>query len=883
MDIWDHLQHKNIRKAVAASIALHRQSGNGPRHLLPLTQFMLAKRQLSIECIYAGVCVLEKGRLLRHEDLVVILAALLADTDPELVRLYTRLSDDVRRHIDSALLASLAYHFSKQGKVRRSRQISRLLTRQAQVDIRWAMGHEGSRLASLLSKESVRKIDAAWMLRRPKAGFAAAGAAGDVVADLLRAGIVPDPLVLKTLISMSVHQQSMAGICMLYASRKRSFGLSEYTLVRLAYMRESLGQVYPRIHYDVLGALVRSGELGRASTVAIALNSRHAFHFLLRLWTDAHRRDWRAVGTIVTTMLHTLDTKVLHSTHHLAVTAVLWEFKRALADKEKGSKEILKMALSLHWELAPRLESFSIAAVHQLLVALSDHGMMSSTFEIYRDIERRSQRPNSNSKSRQAGLANEAIVCVLAKALARKGDIRSVMHLVSMTTRTGLRVSSRLYSAVVLGLTDHRYLRPAARREAKRRSDVAERVQMAEAIVETMRKSSAPVPPKLLFSIMHAWALLGHIHRTRSYFYRIRSLLDAHVISEIPWGMLMYASMRAYDVRTVIGVLNRAREWLQTAQTAQTSSQSEKTATKKTSYLINIAMAALIQNGDSRAALSLLDSFDPEDEASDKAAGHLAITPADPVTMNLILGALLAKDRIQQAIGVYDSIRSQYGLAESVPELRRFLRHCLQYGHLDEALEMYQRILRSGNRPKESQWISLVFLCMDHKRYKMVACIFDCHCAQLGLPRVLSLFRRNPDVAEHICQALANTSGREETVAKIRGIYTSPAAVSSETLHGHDNEREHERERICVHGSRAEKLSLYRRLYRAARRYPLAEMRRKLCHNVRFGFELYRCLDHDDALVGQLIKDGKAQAMWLESWQADTETLRRIVHKSIAA
>ncbi|KAJ2855496.1 hypothetical protein J3B02_002138 [Coemansia erecta] len=875
MDIWGHLQHENIHKAVAASVALSQQSENDPKQLLPLTQFMLAKRQLSIECIYAGVYMLEKTCLHSQNHITVIFAALLADTDPELIRLYMGLSKDTRRQIDFALLATLAYHFAKQGKIRRYRQISRLLSRQVQQDVRWAIEYKGD-LASLLSKESAQRTDASWMLRRPKADFAKASAAGDVVMDLLRAGIVPDLPVLKTLVSLSVRERSMSGICMLYATRKISFGFPEYVLIRLTEMRKLLGRMYPRMHYDVIGTFVRSRELDQASLVAIALKSRHAFHFLLQLWTDTFKQDWRAVGTIISTVLRTLDTKLLHSTHHLAVTAVLREFKRALASKEKGSKEILKMTLSLHWKLAPRLESPSLAAVHQLLVALSDHGMKSSVFEIYRDMEKRKEWVGM--RSRQGGLANEAILSVLAKSLARTEDIRSIMHLTDMATRTGLRVSFHFYSAVVLGLTDPRYLRPAARHRAKCQSGVIERVQMAETIVATMKKNSSFVPPKLLFSIMHAWALLGHIRRTRVYFYRIKDLIDLHVVSEIPWGMLMYASMRAYDIRGVLGVLNRARE---RKQIPQTNSQGVETAASKTSYLVNIAMAALVQNGDSRAALSLLDSLGPESESSDREVRHLAVTPTDPVTLNLIVGALLAKDRIQQAIEIYDSIRSQYGLAESVPELKRFMQHCIKHRHLSEALEIYQRLLRSGYTLRESQWISLVLLCMDQRSYQTVAYLLDCLCVQVGLSRALSLFRRNRDIAECICQALAKTKGREELIAKIKDLFTSPiTAVSPETLHGQDNDDRHgNKHAYDCDQDRAERLALYRRLFRAARQFPLAEMRRKLCYNVRFGFELYRHLDHDDVRVKQLINEAKTQARWIQSWQADFGTLRQITHK----
>ncbi|KAJ2634328.1 hypothetical protein GGF40_004273 [Coemansia sp. RSA 1286] len=877
--IWDHLQHGNIHKAVAASIALYQQPDSDRKRLRPLTQFMLAKRQLSIDSIYAGAYVLQRECVLSAGHLTPILAALLADTDPELINLYTRLAEDVRRHIDSALLATLAYHFAKQGWVRQFRRTSRLLSRQAQADVKWALGcKEESRkeskgsLALSLSKEVMQGIDAAWMLRRPITGLASASDAGDVVMALLRAGIVPDLPALKTLISLSVHQRSGSGICMLYASRKQSFGFSEYILVRLAEMRVSLGRQYPRIHYDVLGTLVRSGELGRASTVAAALKSRHAFHFLLQLWTDTFKRDWKAVGTIVRTLLRALDAKVLHSTHHLAITAILGEFKRALANKEKGSKAILQRTLSLHWQLAPRLESPSIAAVHQLLVALSEHGMMDSAFDVYRDLEKRKEWAGARSK--QGCLSNEAIVSVLAKALARKEDIRSIMHLANMATRTGVRVSSHFYSAVVLGLTDPRYLRPAAKREAKGQQDIAERVQMAEAIVGTMRKNSVAVPPKLLFSIMHAWALLGHIRKTRAYFYRIKGLVDAHMVSEIPWSMLMYANMRARDVRGVFGVLNRAREWL---QTTQASRQSEKSTSAKTSYLVNIAMAALIQDSNSKAALSLLDSLGSEPEDPALATRRLTVTPADPVTLNLIVGALLAKDHIQQAIEVYDSIRSQYGLGESVPELRRFMQHCIRYGHLAEALEVYQRILRNDHTLKESQWISLMSLCLDQKSYQIVPYLFDCLCVQLGLPRVLSLFKKNQRFAESVCQVLAKTKGRDQEVSKITELFTSPVVTSPEKLPNQCLERD------CKQHSKAEKTALYRRLFRAAKQFPLAEMRRKLCYNVRFGYELYRHLDHDDALAARLMEEGEAQVRWLRSWQADPEIQSLIVHRPMSA
>ncbi|KAJ2395602.1 hypothetical protein GGI05_001510, partial [Coemansia sp. RSA 2603] len=609
----------------------------------------------------------------------------------------------------------------------------------------------------------------------------------------------------------------------IYASREHGFELSGDTLVRLVGIRSTLSRRLPRTHFDVLGTLVRMGDLNGALIVVSALRNRQMFHFLLDLWKSTYTDDWRAIGTIAKAMVASLEDRILHSTHHLVLTATLGTLKTAPRHQHKLKQEILSSALSLHWLLASRLESPSVAAIHQLITQLADSQLATSAFQVYRDAE---QRGSQWAQSRRT-FATEAIFAALARGLAQVSDTRSIMHLTSTANRLGIHISSHFYTAVICGLTDPRHIQTTTNRyHVQPQPDALQRIQAAEMMLEMMRCNNVAVPPKVLYALMHAWALLGQTKKTRVYSRRIQRLVDTHVVGVHSWSMLMYSFVRSQDTRGVINVLSQAREWLRSHKLV------DHFDSQRSSYLVNIAMSALVKAGKSRDALLLLDSS--IDLAQSNEEGALPVTPADPVTLSLVIGALLAEHQLARALEVYSNITKRYGLPENTSELRRLLRYSLRFGHLDASLEITARLLRASGRIKETQWIRLLQLSFANGRYATVYNVYMCMCACHEPAKMHSLLKRHPAVLELAQMANAELGGL------VKHIKYSPAYQA---------------------------VSLYRKLMRAVAGFPLKEMRSKLRYNVRFCYELYRDLDSQDPHIARLISDGHAQAEWLLEWQ----------------
>ncbi|KAJ2803711.1 hypothetical protein H4S07_004404, partial [Coemansia furcata] len=312
----------------------------------------------------------------------------------------------------------------------------------AQIAIEWAVKN-GNRLAQAIPSNYVRYVDAAWMLRRPNSDFTDVSKASEIVEALLRAGIVPDQPVLETLVTSSVRVGKTGAALPVYASRQGPRDLSHGTLIQLVDRRATMALSAPRIHYDVLGTSVRANDLHTALVVASALRSRQTFHFVISIWVSHHKNDWKGVVELTRTMLRVLPENLLHSTHHLVISAMI-EMAKPEHCSAPLANVILSNTLALHWVLAPRLESPSVAAIHILMRALINHGMSESAFQVYRDSERR-----SNWKS---PVTSDAIFAVLAGELARREDIRSITHLTSAATRGGIYISAHFYSAVICGL-----------------------------------------------------------------------------------------------------------------------------------------------------------------------------------------------------------------------------------------------------------------------------------------------------------------------------------------------------------------------------------------------------------------------------------------------
>ncbi|KAJ2467486.1 hypothetical protein GGI03_001535 [Coemansia sp. RSA 2337] len=866
-EIWEQMQRGNFDKAVSLSCQARKQQNKDEVPMSLLTRFALTKRQFPVECLYAGIYAstcLPESKALNVDDYLLVFAAVLADRDPGLLEIYSDLSGSRRKAVDVALAGSMAYYYLKQGKRWRSPRLWTYLPMRAQIAIEWAVQNT-KQLAQAIPSDYARSVHAAWMLRRPNSDFTDVNSAGKIVEALLRAGIIPDQHVLETLVTSSVRVGEVGAALPVYASRQWPQSLSHRVLVDLVDRRTTMALSAPRIHYDVLGASVRANDFHTVLVVASALRSRQVFHFAISIWVSHHKDDWKGVVELTRTMLRVLTENLLHSTHHLVISAMM-DMARPGHCNATLANVILSNALALHWVLAPRLESPSIAAIHKLMRALIDHGMSESAFQVYRDSERR--------PSWKSPVSSDAIFAVLAGELARREDIRSIMHLSSVATRGGIYISAHFYSAVICGLTmpiklmansgAYRYSR---KRDHGRSYQPAlgpngygnglRRIQIAESLFDSMRRNEIEAPVKVYHALMYSWALLGQPRQVQSYFTKLeqRSKGGSMGISEVTWGILLYSHARAHDVQGTLSVLARAREWASGTNTRVTDG--------RTSYLVNISVCALLVDRDTRSALTLLDAciqryneyLQTDKEETDRM--ELPATPADPVTRSLIIRALLDNQRLAQAVNVYNSMHTQFNLAEHSSELKPMLKFCLGQGDTNSALQIAGRILKlSGvGALTDSQWIRLLRLCIDENRDMDVARLLsdlgprNSEHGNFGTVVMPVLRNKYPDAVDWISRVLAKCSN-DDTVD----------SVSVPPVH-------------------VQCLSLYRGLLRVVRDFPLADMRRKFKHNARFCFELYRDLEPDNPKIQQLISDGKQQLQWLRSWKDDPETCQKLVHK----
>ncbi|KAJ1727615.1 hypothetical protein LPJ61_004481, partial [Coemansia biformis] len=481
------------------------------------------------------------------------------------------------------LAASTAFHYFVSGCAWKARLCLSSMPSRSQQLVLLAVQDPGT-LATCLPPGLVARVSAAWMLRRPDPGFTDVDTAGAIVADQLRMAIVPDQAVVETLLSSAVRCSKAGAAVPIYASRHHPPGPPHAALVELAVLREALGKRIPRIHYDVLGTLVRAGNMDGALAVACALQSRQMFHLLISLWAARHPRDTSGIESIVRAMLEALDCKLLHSTHHIAVTSILRAGGALHPGAAKGRRALVLRALRLHRDLAPRLETPSAAAINQLMQAAADQDMVAAAFWVYHDAERRREwyAPRRH-------FANEAVLATLAGLVARHNDMRSIMHLTGVALRNNIATSSLFYTAVICGLTWPQGVKhsmntdarsqawgiaegsaedTASRNYQRHAQNYLKRLHIAEAVLASMRRCQIQPPPKAFHAIMYAWAVLGQPKKVQWCFSALQadSARDGATggagLSEAAWGILMYAYVRARKVRSVLGVLKRARRWL---------------------------------------------------------------------------------------------------------------------------------------------------------------------------------------------------------------------------------------------------------------------------------------------------------------------------------
>ncbi|KAI8319014.1 hypothetical protein GQ54DRAFT_299669 [Martensiomyces pterosporus] len=865
----------------------------------PLTQFVLAKRQFGSECLYAGIYAslhLDKEvgshqkrqdggfEITEHTDLF---AALLAEQDAALIDMYFGLDRKRREIMDTVLATSTLMLHMQRGRHWQAQLTRSSIPKSARRIVGQLLAQNTNRnhLAEIPG-DFAKHVQAAIMLRRPTRDFTDVDSAGAIVAEVLRSGVVPDVQVLETLATTCIRCSSALPALCIYASKRQPLGQPQYALVSLVALRSSMAKHRPRIHYDVLGTFVRNRDLDSALSVAVGQADREMFHVLLSVWTSHHVGDWKGAVRIVKTMLSTLDCPICHSTHHLAIKSMTTAIKHAQSGDDAST--ILQRTLALHWMLAPRLDTPSIAAIHRLLTLLVNHGRVSDAFHVYRDAEVRDEWTGPKKF-----VANEAIYAILADGLARMEDLRSITHLTGVATRSGIAMSLSFYTAVICGLTKPQQVARSANGRGAKLVPLSnrehpgpaylKRTQVAESMFDAMCQYKITRPTKVYHALMYAWALLGQPKKAQSYFDRLgdeqtQDPSAKAAVNEVSWGILMYAYARARNIQGSLRVLGRASEWLSSQNPpigAKHPSRQRGAAHdgRRSSYLVNMAMDCHLENGDPRSALTLLDEsiarYSAEQKLQDQPkTRELAATAADPVTLNLIIRALLSDNQLPRAIGVYESIHAQYNMPETAAGLSLFLRYCLRHSDVAGSFELVGRIMKTGGMLTDRQWLEFMRLCAQECSADVVIYLYEQLCTLSGVDgktQIPSLVKKYPDVARWVCGALKEHRRDEDADA----IHNALAANSAP--------RALLPKAASPVSTRAQCVALYRSLLREIHVFPVPAMRDKLVYNARFVFELYRHVDPSDPKIPTLIGEGKSQVQWLRGWRRDPNTVRRLV------
>ncbi|KAJ2385119.1 hypothetical protein GGI23_006778 [Coemansia sp. RSA 2559] len=364
-------------------------------------------------------------------------------------------------------------------------------------------------------------------------------------------------------------------------------------------------------------------------------------------------------------------------------------------------------------------------------------------------------------------------------------------------------------------------------------------------------------------------------------------------VNQTTWGILMYAYVVARDVRGALRVLNKAKAWIQdtsvtkSARTAIDESDSDR---HKTNHLINMAMAVLIERKDPTGALALLDDYMDKYSNSQRAlntaqtAQGLPATSADPITLNLILRALLLNNQLQHAVTIYDTVHSKFKLLETPDALRPLLRYYVQRNNLEGVFLLIKRMFKLGGIPTLKELFYMVRLSVYKRDPALILYLYD----KMGTSttpdadsKFIYFLKRKPDMMPLVYWALTE-NGREADALVIESAIakTVPRPHGDLEVLQPSTPTQHKTAAAKVAHGRC--IALYRDLLREIDAFPLVELRRKLRYNVRFVFELYRDLKPNNPLIVQLLDEGRQQKKWLRSWRNDPDGCQFVTHNSPA-
>ncbi|KAJ1739155.1 hypothetical protein LPJ68_004928 [Coemansia sp. RSA 1086] len=656
---------------------------------------------------------------------------------------------------------------------------------------------------------------AASMLRKPSDKFKNIIYAATIVHRMLQRGIAPDTKVMKTLISSAVRTKQVKNIVFLYATAQRPMGIPTEGISKLEMRRAEIKELQPRLHCDILGNLVRNNNLNSALIVTRGMRSRLMYHLLLSMWSGSWPAKWKGTIRIATDLLRTLDERLFHVTHHVAVASVV------LAPKKHSSeaKEAVHHALNLHRMLAPQLEQPSISLIRRLTRTAIREGMYVHALAVFGETEAR-----AGWRVKRTSIAKKSIRAMLDEALAREDSVAAIIELTKASLHSPSDTDDYFYATIMGSLISKSKVHPWSRQE---------QMHIAKTVVRSMYRFRIPHPPPDIYAPMYFWALLGQREKTFSYFKQ----LPIQDRNEVAWGIYMLAYVRAGDTDGTLNVLMQTGKWFSRI------SEDQEESIGKTSKLVNMVITEMIDRGYCRSVLTLLDMY-----ITQSASEELVEASEDLHTLSPIIRVLLMDYRFIHAICDYGDVIKQYriGYVHSHLLLQAFLAR----KDSDSALHAVQKIKGMGGSLSTHEWQMLVQI------------------SQNSLKHMFEAYRlweqeQEPDASQ---TALSQPSRHSMEPADLTypALYRLLLHSSLDNMHSIQSSVElsqtfADRKNVL--------LLLYRQLLKETRVFPVTEMRGKLRYNVRFVYELYRHLDPNDRSIPQLIYDGILQLQWLRSWR----------------
>ncbi|KAJ1679392.1 hypothetical protein EV182_002145 [Spiromyces aspiralis] len=527
-----------------------------------------------------------------------------------------------------------------------------------------------------------------------------------------------------------------------------------YTSEALNWLRDEVAREDPRIHYDLLCAAIKAGDVSGSVRIAQSMGTAKAIEFMFTQWVN-HGKALAVCGQLVQETLaaertgaRNAPTLLTPVAYHRLITALIREHKNSTQPLSPEGISIIHTAARLHQQMVPHVSSPPPqATIHSLMTALahsSDARSLDFLIELFHDMD---ERPAWRSHLRP----DQYTFAILADGLARAGKIGDVAMLTEVMVRRGIRVTTHYYAVLMRALmvpvqpqyiesvyfgdsprvgldrdsirttitlrrchalsdtsksamtSNDRNLgwphpRPLPSADGIRPSPAA--IEAAEALFEDMQSIGIERNEYIYSTMIYGFARLGMADKAQLYFDHLltecrrepdestpQSSLSSQPcvrVNEVLWGVLMYAYVRARDLKGVFRVWRQAREWRATNTELHPDPAAATNAftAVRSNHLLNMVTMCLLDSGRPRDALRFL-------------AEHLGLGGRDSdgssgaPSVGASTGSSGGDDRHRRGSQLFYSLLSRHP-----DSLSMVLRAYIQTRHFQKVLCIYDRVVR---------------------------------------------------------------------------------------------------------------------------------------------------------------------------------------------